>query len=69
MKIVELHGDEAIVERDGVKRSARVNFLKNPQPGEYVMIHAGFAIERLSRQQAEEDLAAFAELQQAIAAL
>ena len=66
MKIVELDGDSAVVERDGVRRSARVNFLKNPRLGEYVMIHAGFAIERVSRQQAEDDLALFRELEQAI---
>ncbi len=69
MKIVELKGDTALVERDGIRRTARVNFLKDPKPGEYVMIHAGFAIERLTEEQAEEDLAAFRELQQAIAGL
>ena len=69
MKIVELNGDEALVERDGVRRKAKVNFLANPRLGEYVMIHAGFAIERVSEKQAEEDLAIFQELREAIASL
>ena len=66
MKIVELNGTDAVVERDGVRRMAKVNFLRDPKPGEYVMIHAGFAIERVNEKQAEEDLALFRELEQAI---
>ena len=34
----------------------RVDYINSPQPGEYVMVHAGFAIERLPEEQALEDL-------------
>ena len=47
-------------------RSIRVDFIKEPRIGDYVMVHAGFAIERLPQQQAEDDLAAWEELENAL---
>lgn len=66
LRIAEINGKDAIGERDGVKRKIRLDFIADPKVGEYVIVHAGFAIERLSREQAEEDLAAFREVEEAI---
>ena len=62
LKLIEIKGKTAIGEAMGVSREIRVDFIRDPKPGEYVIVHAGFAIERLSRQQAELDLAAWAEV-------
>ena len=62
LKLIEINGKTAIGEAMGVSREIRVDFIRDPKPGEYVIVHAGFAIERLSRQQAELDLAAWAEV-------
>lgn len=66
LKITEIDGNEAIAERDGVSRKIRIDFIKDPKVGDHVMVHAGFAIERLSNEQAEEDLAAAREVEQVL---
>lgn len=66
-QIVELNGSEAVGESLGVRRKIRVDFIREPKIGEYVIVHAGFAIERLSRKQAADDLAAFREVADAAA--
>lgn len=63
LKLVEINGRTAIGEAMGVSREIRVDFIRDPKPGEYVIVHAGFAIERLSQQQAELDLEAWAEVE------
>ena len=47
-------------------QNLRVDFLPGIAPGDYVMVHAGFAIEKLTPQQAAENLAC---IQEAIHAL
>jgi hydrogenase expression/formation protein HypC len=56
MKILKIEGNRAIVSAAGVQRRIAINFLKNPSLGEYVMVHAGFAIEKLDPKEAEETL-------------
>ncbi|MBR3643054.1 MAG: HypC/HybG/HupF family hydrogenase formation chaperone, partial [Parasporobacterium sp.] len=56
LKITEISGSDGIGERDGVKRKVRLDFIKDPKPGEYVIVHAGFAIERISEEDALETL-------------
>lgn len=63
LKLVEINGRTAIGEAMGVSREIRVDFIRDPKPGEYVIVHAGFAIERLSNQQAQLDLEAWAEVE------
>ena len=66
LRITELHDQEAIGERNGITRKIRVDFITDPQIGDYVLVHAGFAIEKVSGGQAEEDLAIFSELETAL---
>ena len=62
LKLIEIKGSTAIGEAMGVRREIRVDFIRDPKPGEYVIVHAGFAIERLGEQQALEDLEAWEEM-------
>ena len=66
LKLIEIDGKNAVGEAMGMKRRVRVDFIENPQLGEYVMVHAGFAIERLSEAQAMEDIQAWEEVQDAL---
>lgn len=66
LKIVELNGFDAVAEWEGVRRRIRVDFIPDPQVGQYVIVHAGFAIERLSETQALEDQQAFSEVENAL---
>jgi hydrogenase expression/formation protein HypC len=62
MKIVSIEGDDAIVSAGGLKRKANVSLLKAARIGEYVLIHAGFAIERVKTKEAKATLKAIGEI-------
>jgi len=54
MKILELDGQNAVVEADGVRRTANVSFIRNPATGDHVLVHAGFAIQKWSEEDVQE---------------
>ena len=58
MKIVEINGDEGLVESSGLRRRANFSLIKSPKIGEYVLLHAGFAIERIKDKEAQKTLKA-----------
>ncbi|HIS44991.1 MAG TPA: HypC/HybG/HupF family hydrogenase formation chaperone [Candidatus Scatomorpha merdigallinarum] len=66
LKIVEINGLDAVGEVEGLRRRMRLDFIKEPKLGEYVIVHAGFAIERLSEKQALADIEAWAEVRDAL---
>lgn len=58
MQITSIEGDTMIAEIDGVRREASLMMLSDAvEVGDYVLIHAGFAISRLDEQEALETLA------------
>ena len=63
LRLIEVNGNDAVGEAMGMRRSLRVDFIPEPKIGDYVMVHAGFAIERLEEAQALEDLETWEELQ------
>ena len=66
LKLVEIDGKTAVGEAMGMRREIRVDFIDRPQIGDYVIVHAGFAIERLPEQQALEDLEAWEDVRNAL---
>ena len=66
LTIVEIDGLDAVGEVEGLRRRMRLDFIREPKVGEYVIVHAGFAIERLPEKQALEDIEAWAEVQNAL---
>ena len=66
LKIIEISGNTATGEALGMTREIRVDFIPEPKVGDYVMVHAGFAIERLGEEQALEDLTAWEEVRDAL---
>ncbi len=65
MKIAEIAEGTAICEVDGVRREASLMMLEDAVVGDYVLIHAGFAIEKLDPLEAEKTLAIFREVLEA----
>ena len=49
-----------------MRRKIRLDFIRDARIGEYVMVHAGFAIERLEESQALEDIGAWEEMENAV---
>ena len=56
MKVIEIRGDMGDVEVGGVKREVGLMLLEDVRVGDWVIIHAGFAISKLDEDQAEETL-------------
>jgi hydrogenase expression/formation protein HypC len=61
-KILETGGGLAVVELGGVRREISVMLIDDVSVGDWVIIHAGFAIEKLSEEEAEQTLALFREI-------
>ena len=66
LQLIEINGNTAVGEALGMKRAIRVDFIPEPKVGDYVIVHAGFAIERLGEAQALEDLEAWEEMRDAL---
>lgn len=62
MKVVSIEGDFAQVEMGGVVRRAGLALVEGVGVGDYVIVHAGFAIERLNEDEAEATLALLREM-------
>ena len=61
-KVLETRGGSAVVELGGVRREISAMLIDDVSVGEWVIVHAGFAIERLSEEEAEQTLALFREI-------
>ena len=62
-RIVSIEGQEAEAEIGGVRRRVSVALTPEARAGDYVLIHAGFAISVLDEQEARESLELFKELE------
>jgi hydrogenase expression/formation protein HypC len=55
-------GDWAIVDLGGVQKRISLALLDGVQPGDYVILHVGYALSRLDPEEAERTLALFAQI-------
>ena len=57
-KVVEINREKESLFADfgGVRQEAKINLLPDVEIGDYVLIHAGYAIEKLSEEAAKEQL-------------
>jgi len=62
MRVKSVKGDEAIVEVSGVEYKANIQLLDDVKIGDYLIVHAGFAIEKLDEEEASKSLDAWAEV-------
>ncbi|MFA5147328.1 MAG: HypC/HybG/HupF family hydrogenase formation chaperone [Candidatus Omnitrophota bacterium] len=56
MKVVRIDGDDGVVETGGLRRKANLSLIKGLKAGDYVILHAGFAIEKLKTGEAKKTL-------------
>lgn len=56
LKVTEVNGNDAMAEIEGVKRKIRIDFVKDVKVGDYVIVHAGFALEKLDPEQAKKNM-------------
>lgn len=71
MKVVEISGDPddflhsqiAVVDMDGIRKETRLEVVDRwPEVGDYLIIHAGFAIHTLDPREAESNIALMREM-------
>jgi hydrogenase expression/formation protein HypC len=55
-QIVEINDGMAVIDVDGVRRDASLLLLEDAAVGDYVIVHAGFAIQKIDEAAAKESL-------------
>ncbi len=55
-KIVEISNNKAVIDVDGVRRECSLLMIEDPHIGDYVIVHAGFAIQKIDETAAMESL-------------
>lgn len=56
MKVKSLKDKAAVVEQSGTALQIRTDLLEELSVGDYVLVHAGFAIQRVDQDEAQETL-------------
>ena len=64
-QIRAIEGQVATVDFRGVERTALLDLLPEAQLGDYVLVHAGFAIQRMNATEAAEVIALLEEVEAA----
>ena len=64
-KVVRIEGENALVELGGLTRQAHTMLVPHLKVGDYVLLHAGFAIQTLDEAEAKETLELLAKMAEA----
>jgi len=62
MKVISLQDGVGIAEMSGVKKKISFMMLPEAEVGDYVIVHAGFAIQKLNEEEAQKTLDLFKEM-------
>ncbi|MGZ4903974.1 MAG: HypC/HybG/HupF family hydrogenase formation chaperone [Halobacteriota archaeon] len=62
-EVLKVDGNKGVVDYGGLEQEVNLDLVEDVHPGDYVLIHVGFAIEKLSKDAALETLAIFKELE------
>lgn len=68
-RVVDMPDAEtAVVDLGGVKKAISLALVEDVAVGDYVIVHVGFALNKLNPEEAEKTLALFAEMGELVAA-
>ena len=63
MEVKTITDNSAMVEYEGTRREVRLDIIdQRPEIGDYVIIHAGFALHLINEEEAQESLKTWKEL-------
>ena len=62
MEIIKIEGAKGVAAAEGLRREVDLQFLRDVKKGDYVIIHAGFAIEKVDKEKARQTLDLYREL-------
>ena len=58
-KILEINdSDTALCDFNGVQKDVNVSLINDPKPGDWVIVHVGFALNRIDADEAQKTLQA-----------
>ncbi len=63
--VLSIDGEQAEVEMSGIKYKANLSLVEDVEVGDAVLLHAGFAIEKLDPEEARKTLELFEEMEKA----
>lgn len=61
-KILEIDGHAAKVDFDGIEQTVTIALIQNPKIGNYVIVHAGYAIEQMNEEEAMDAIQQWKEM-------
>jgi len=56
LKLIEISDDIGTIESGGIRRKVNLSLVKNPKLGDFVVMHAGFAITIMDQEEGEKTL-------------
>ena len=67
VRVVELlPGDNAIVDAGGVRKEISLALVQDVQAGDYVILHVGYALQKLDQEEAQRTLELFAQMGESV---
>jgi hydrogenase expression/formation protein HypC len=61
-QVVEIDGDQGIIDMGGVRKEISLALVDDVAIGDYVIVHVGYALNKLDPEEAAKTLALFAEM-------
>ncbi len=56
MKVIKIRNTDGTVELGGVEREVNLQLVEDVAVGDYILVHAGFAIQKVDKEEAEKTL-------------
>ena len=66
MKIKKIARSLDTAEAGGLDQEVRVDLIEDLSPGDYVIVHAGFAIQKMTEEEARENLRLLEDIKNAL---
>jgi hydrogenase expression/formation protein HypC len=66
LRLTRVDGEVGKVELGGGERQVGLQLLDEARPGDYVLVHAGFAIQKLDEEEARETLRLWEEMTRSV---
>lgn len=61
-QVVEIDGEQGIIDMGGVRKEISLSLVDDVAVGDYVIVHVGYALNKLDPEEAAKTLALFAEM-------
>ena len=56
LKLIEIQDEIGTIESGGIRRKVNLSLVENPKLGDFVVVHAGFAISIMDQEEGEKTL-------------